>query len=587
MLVTSAWIESKITAWKPPAPNKALARDKFMIGGLPSAASPLMLIVLREQYYDKRVDIMTSEQRQKLESALWNCANVLRGQMDPDEFRDYILGFIFYKYLSEKISAYADKILAQDDITFFDISEETAKGKEYLAAVKRESVEDLGYFLAPSELFVSIANRAGGRADGDGDDDEEHQPEGILDDLENAFSNIEKSTEGTDSEKVFNNLFDDIDLHSIKLGRSDNARNALISKILVNLQRIDFALADAKADVLGNAYEYLISKFAAGAGKTAGEFYTPSSVSTTIARLVTTGKKQLKWVYDPTCGSGSLLLRIKHEVKVKKFYGQERNTTTYNLARMNMILHGVHYSEFDIRHDDTLEDPRHMDIRYEAIVANPPFSAQWNARDGFKGDERFAGYGALAPKTKADYAFVQHMVHHLDDGGQMAVILPHGALFRGGAEGKIREHLITKLNYLDAVIGLPANIFFGTSIPACILVFKKCRESCNDILFIDASADFEKVKNKNELRDEHIDRIIDTYRARKTVKKYAARVSIKKIKANDYNLNIPRYVDTFEPEAEIDLNAVVAQISKIDKSMVETDKTIAAFCKELKIKVPV
>ena len=282
---------------------------------------------------------------------------------------------------------------------------------------------------------------------------------------------------GTESEEDFDNLFEDMDLNSTKLGKTPEARNAIIAKVLTHLDKIDFKLEQTELDVLGDAYEYLIGQFASGAGKKAGEFYTPQEVSKVLAKIVTTGKTKLKSVYDPTCGSGSLFLRVAKEVEeVSNFYGQEMNRTTYNLARMNMILHGVHYRKFDIKQEDTLEHPQHMDQQFEAIVANPPFSANWSANPLFTSDDRFSQYGKLAPGSKADFAFVQHMVYHLAENGTMAIVLPHGALFRGGAEQHIRKYLIEKKNYLDAVIGLPANIFYGTSIPTCIMVFKKCRE---------------------------------------------------------------------------------------------------------------
>jgi len=347
---------------------------------------------------------------------------------------------------------------------------------------------------------------------------------------------------GTQSEEDFDNLFEDLDLTSTKLGRTNEARNTLISKVLVHLDGIDFQLESADSDVLGDAYEYLIGKFASGAGKKAGEFYTPQQVSTILAKIVTTGKTRLRSVYDPTCGSGSLLLRVAKEVKdVNDFYGQEMNRTTYNLARMNMILHGVHYRNFDIKQEDTLEHPQHEGQLFEAIVANPPFSAKWSANKIFESDDRFSEYGRLAPGSKADFAFVQHMLHHLDEDGTMAVVLPHGVLFRGGAEGAIREFLI-KRNWLDAVIGLPANIFFGTGIATCILVFRKCKET-DDVLFIDASSCFEKGKNQNFLLDTHVDRIIGAYSERADEEHFSHVTTPAEIKGNDLNLNIPRYVD--------------------------------------------
>ncbi|MCX8482263.1 MAG: type I restriction-modification system subunit M, partial [Crocinitomicaceae bacterium] len=334
-------------------------------------------------------------------------------------------------------------------------------------------------------------------------------------------------------------------------------------------------------------YEYLIGQFASGAGKKAGEFYTPQEVSTILAKIVTTGKTKLKSAYDPTSGSGSLLLRIARQVKeVGNFYGQEMNRTTYNLCRMNMILHGVHYKQFDIKQEDTLEHPQHLGMTFEAIVANPPFSAQWSANPLFTSDDRFSQYGKLAPSSKADFAFVQHMIHHLAENGIMALVLPHGALFRGGAEQHIRRYLIENRNYLDAVIGLPANIFYGTSIPTCIMVFKKCKEHPEDVLFIDASQHFEKVKTQNVLREEHIDKIIDTYRNRTEEEKYSKRATLQLIADNDYNLNIPRYVDTFEAEESIDINAIANDIKALDDRIKDTDSILADFCKQLNIVTP-
>lgn len=517
---------------------------------------------------------MTEEQKKSLESKLWDIANTLRGKMNADEFRDYALGFIFFKYLSEKMHIYANNILSGDGIEYLSLDESTAEGQEILEAVKVEAVEALGYFLKPSELFRQIALRGS-------------KGEFILEELTSVLNAIERSTMGTESEDDFDNLFEDLDLTSSKLGRTENAKNEIISKVLVHLDAIDFKLEDANADVLGDAYEYLIGQFASGAGKKAGEFYTPQEVSTILARVVTTGKTRLKSVYDPTCGSGSLLLRVAKEVKeIGDFFGQEMNRTTYNLARMNMILHGVHYRNFDLKQDDTLETPMHEGMRFEAIVANPPFSAKWSAKDLFQADDRFGPYGRLAPSSKADYAFVTHMLHHLDDNGAMAVVLPHGALFRGGAEGHIREFIIKEKNWLDAVIGLPANIFYGTSIPTCIMVFKKCRET-DEVLFIDASKNFEKGKNENYLRPSDVDKIVETFQNRIEEDKFSHLAHLDEIAENDYNLNIPRYVDTFEKEPDVDLTAVTANLKQIEQDMVEVDETIKAFCAELGLEAPV
>ncbi|OUR90923.1 type I restriction-modification system subunit M [Flavobacteriales bacterium 34_180_T64] len=530
-----------------------------------------------------------TEQKAKLEQQLWNIANTLRGKMDADDFRDYILGFIFYKYLSKKMELYANEILAPDNLTF-DKVEGHEQEVALMDAIRDAALDKLGYFLAPSELFSELARRgnAGGK----------HQF--ILGDLAKVLTHIEQSTMGSESEEDFGNLFEDLDLTSSKLGKSENDKNELIVKVLSHLEEIDFDIANAESDVLGDAYEYLIGKFASGAGKKAGEFYTPQQVSKILAQLVTQGKDKLKSVYDPTCGSGSLLLRVAKEVDSKglQFFGQEMNPTTYNLCRMNMIMHDVHYKRFDIKNENTLEKPQHEDLRFEAIVANPPFSAKWSASPLFMSDDRFSAYGKLAPSSKADFAFVQHMVHQLSDNGTMAVVLPHGVLFRGAAEGHIRKYLIEDRNYLDAVIGLPANIFYGTSIPTCILVIKKNRKDKDNILFIDASQHFEKVKTQNYLREEDINKIIDTYNAyvchpepvegsKANIEKYSHVATLQEVAENDYNLNIPRYVDTFEEEEEpVDLAAVAQELKAIDTDMATTDATIADYCNQLGIDTP-
>lgn len=528
---------------------------------------------------------MAAEHKQKLEQQLWNIANTLRGKMDADDFRDYILGFIFYKYLSTKMDLYANEILQPDGLTFQEI-EGHPQEAEFMEAIKDAALDKLGYFLQPSELFSELAKRGNGGG----------KHNFILGDLAAVLTHIEQSTMGSESEEDFGNLFSDLDLTSHKLGKSESDKNELIVKVLVHLDEIDFDLENTDSDVLGDAYEYLIGQFASGAGKKAGEFYTPQQVSSILAQLVTVGKDKLKSVYDPTCGSGSLLLRVAKEVKdVSAFYGQEMNPTTYNLCRMNMIMHDVHYKRFDIKNEDTLERPQHYDLRFEAIVANPPFSANWSASPLFMNDDRFSAYGKLAPSSKADFAFVQHMVHQLDDNGTMAIVLPHGVLFRGGAEGHIREYLIKEKNYLDAVIGLPANIFYGTSIPTCILVLKKKRTHTKDVLFIDASQHYEKVKTQNVLRTEDIDKIISTYENRINEDKYSCVVAIDRdaihrdsisIAENDYNLNIPRYVDTFEEEDAIDLTAITKELRLVAEALEATDATIAQYCTELGIETP-
>ena len=519
---------------------------------------------------------MTQVQLQQLQKHLWNIANDLRGKMGADEFRDYILGFIFYKYLSEKAIAFANELLKDEGVAeqYQQLDESNPDHAELINGIKENSVEEVGYALAPKQLFHSIAELG-------------RQGTFILDDLSDTLRGIERSTLGAESEDDFANLFEDLDLNSTKLGNNANDRNELVSKVLTHLDNIDFDLNNSESDVLGDAYEYLIGEFASGAGKKAGEFYTPQTVSTLLAKIVTQGKDRLRSVYDPTCGSGSLLLRVKREVKdVDMIYGQEMNRTTYNLARMNMILHDVHFAKFDIKQEDTLTRPQHIDQRFEAVVANPPFSAKWSADPSFLQDERFSRFGKLAPSSKADMAFVQHMLHQLDEQGTMAVVLPHGVLFRGSSEGVIRQYLIEKMNVVDTIIGLPANIFYGTSIPTCILVLKKNRTHTGDILFIDASNDFDKQKNQNKLLPEHLDKIIDAFTQRQNIDKYAKVATQQEVKDNDYNLNIPRYVDTFEAEDEIDLNAIAQQLKDLEKQSQKTDQVIAEFCKELGIDSP-
>jgi type I restriction enzyme M protein len=521
---------------------------------------------------------MSEEQKRQLESKLWGIANLLRGKISADDYRDYILGFIFYKYLSERQYLYANGLLENEEVKDYM----TLKDPDLLEAIKDESLQSLGYFLKPEELFASITAKGNASTETDSNY--------ILEDLKAVLNHIEQSTMGTDSEEDFNDLFSDIDLSSNKIGRTVKARNEVVVQILNHLNAIDFRLEDIESDVLGDAYEYLIGKFAAGAGKTAGEFYTPQQVSKILAKIVTTGKEKLKSVYDPTTGSGSLLLRVSKEAEVSEFFGQELTRTTYNLARMNMILHGIHYRRFNIMQEDTLMHPQHLDYRFEAVVANPPFSAHWKGDDHslFNSDERFSHYGRLAPKTKADFAFMQHMLYQLADNGIMASVFPHGVLFRGGAEGQIREYMIKEMNVLDAVIGLPANIFFGTSIPTCIVVLKKCREHDDNVVFIDASSDdnYIKVGNQNELRDSDVEKIIDTYRNRKTLDKFSYVASLQEIAENDYNLNIPRYVDTFEEEESVDLDATATEIQQLDIAMKNNEAVLKGFCEELGIKAP-
>ncbi len=515
---------------------------------------------------------MSEELQQKLRTQLWAVANNLRGNMSANEFMYFSLGFIFYKYLSEKIEKYADQALENDEITFKQLWESQEEDAvELQEEVKKQCLENIGYFVEPQYLFTSIIDRI-------------NRKENILPQLERSLKRIEDSTLGQESEEDFGGLFSDIDLASPKLGKTADDKNNLISSVLTALNGIDFGADEAtQIDILGDAYEYMISQFAAGAGKKAGEFYTPQEVSRILAEIVTLGHNRLRNVYDPTCGSGSLLIRAANIGKAVEIFGQEKNPTTYNLARMNMLLHGIKFSNFKIENGDTLEADAFGDKQFDAVVANPPFSAEWSAADKFNNDDRFSKAGRLAPRKTADYAFILHMIYHLNDGGTMACVAPHGVLFRGNAEGAIRRFLIENKNYIDAVIGLPANIFYGTSIPTCIIVMKKCRKEDDNILFIDASKEFEKVKTQNKLREEHIRKIVETYRDRKEIEKYSHCATLQEIADNDYNLNIPRYVDTFEEEEPIDIKAVMAEIKELEAKRADLDKEIEGYLRELGI----
>lgn len=515
---------------------------------------------------------MSEELQQKLRAQLWEVANNLRGNMSANEFMYFSLGFIFYKYLSEKIENYADRALEDDEITFKQLwqsGEEDAL--ELQEEVKKQCLENIGYFVEPQYLFTSIIDAI-------------KRKENIIPSLERSLKRIEDSTLGQESEDDFGGLFSDIDLASPKLGKTTDDKNTLISNVLIALNGIDFGADEAtQIDILGDAYEYMISQFAAGAGKKAGEFYTPQEVSQILAEIVTIGHTRLRNVYDPTCGSGSLLIRAAHTGRAYEIFGQEKNPTTYNLCRMNMLLHGIKFSNFQIENGDTLEADAFGDTQFDAVVANPPFSAEWSAADKFNNDDRFSRAGRLAPRKTADYAFILHMLYHLVDGGTMACVVPHGVLFRGNAEGVIRRFLIEKKNCIDAIIGLPANIFYGTSIPTCILVMKKCRKEDDNILFIDASKEFEKVKTQNKLCKEHIDKIVDTYRNRTEIEKYSHLATLQEVADNDYNLNIPRYVDTFEEEEPIDIKAVMAEIKELEAKRADLDKEIEGYLRELGI----
>lgn len=509
---------------------------------------------------------MTENTSKSLETALWNSANALRGSMDASEYKNYLLGLIFYRFLSEMTLKTVMEATGEegDPIEIY---------QKYWDTQKDDIISELyganGYIIKPEDLFDSMVDRI-----------QKHQFQ--ISDLKQALFNVEQSVKGHSSEEDFEGLFSDIDLDSNRLGKNPSQT---MNDVITALKDIDF---DNGRDVLGDAYEYLISEFAMSAGKKAGEFYTPRTVSEIIARIVTIGHKdgedQIRSVYDPAMGSGSLLLTIADQVTGDypiSYHGQELNNTTFNLARMNLMLHGVSYEDIYVRNGDTLDAdwPTDEPYQFDAVAMNPPYSAHWDNNDARLSDPRFRDYGKLAPKTKADYAFLLHGLYHLKPTGTMGIVLPHGVLFRGAAEGKIREELINR-NQIDAVIGLPSNIFYSTSIPTLIMVLKKNKKT-DDILFIDASNDFQKEKNQNVLTPDNIDKIVKTYQERKDVDKYAHVASLDEIKENEFNLNIPRYVDTFEPEPEIDLGDITKEIKENNKKIEENKKELLSMMKEL------
>lgn len=517
---------------------------------------------------------MTEQNQKQLGNTLWAIANDLRGAMDADDFRDYMLSFLFLRYLSDNYETAAKKELGADypdvggDARKVPLALWYANNVDDIPAFEKQMRRKVHYVIQPPHLWNSIANLA------------RTQNAELLHTLQAGFKYIE--TESFQS--TFQGLFSEIDLSSPKLGKTYADRNA---KLCTIIQKIAEGLAAFSTDVdaLGDAYEYLIGQFAAGSGKKAGEFYTPQQISNILSAIVTldsqepkTGtKKRLESVMDFACGSGSLLLNVRQKMveaggTIGKIYGQEKNITTYNLARMNMLLHGVKDTEFDIFHGDTLlnewdllrEQNPARKPSFDAIVANPPFSYRWEPTDALADDVRFKSHG-LAPKSAADFAFLLHGFHYLKDEGVMAIILPHGVLFRGGAEERIRTKLL-KDGHIDTVIGLPANLFYSTGIPVCILVLKKCKKP-DDVLFINAAEHFAKGKRQNQLSAEHIQQIIDTYQHRTEAPRYSRRVEMPEIEKNDFNLNISRYISTAKGDAEVDLGAIHAQLVSIEQDI--------------------
>ena len=529
---------------------------------------------------------MTKEELNQLGKTLWDIADQLRGAMNADDFRDYMLSFLFLRYLSDNYEAAAKKELGRDypqpekDDRRAPLTIWYEDNAADVADFEKQMRIKVHYVIEPQYLWSSIAEMA------------RLQHKDLRETLWKGFKYIEEKSFGSN----FQGLFSEINLYSEKLGKTPSAQN---DKLCTVIQKIAEGIAkfSTNTDILGDAYEYLIGQFAAGSGKKAGEFYTPQKISDILSRIVTldsqdptTGpRKKLNQVFDFACGSGSLLLNVRKQLGphgIGKIFGQEKNITTYNLARMNMLLHGVKDTEFEIHHGDSLMNEWDIlnemnpakKMEFDAIVANPPFSYRWEPTETLGEDFRFKSHG-LAPKSAADFAFLLHGFHFLSDGGVMAIILPHGVLFRGGAEAKIRTKLL-KDGHIDTVIGLPANLFFSTGIPVCILVLKKCKKP-DDVLFINASEHFDKGKRQNQLLPEHIDKIVETYQYRKEEERYSRRVEMDEIEKNDYNLNISRYVSTAIAEETVVLDEVNNDLVSLEEKIRASTSAHNAFLKEL------
>ena len=580
------------------------------------------------------------------------------GFLTDDEFQKYFLGFISYKYLSEKLETYIKNELKAENLNF----EEAYGNKAYKKALREKSIEDIGYFLSPNLLYRNIISS-------------KNYGNIIIEELDKAFTEISDSSVGRESQEDFQNLFEGVDLYASQLGKTiedknrvvfnildalrpvyfdldkESRNNTLLSKSILeerkfnrdysysrknerrmrsrrmNNIKADFAELDSLVDknmqknliepnyaleeealvpelneyslikeshqkeeayekyiddIIGNSFEYLLSEFSLNSSNSS-DYYTPNEVSTLIAKLISSQKSRLESVYDPCCGSASLLLEINKELDCKFICGQELNASFYNIARENMILHNIHYKDFDIKQGDTLEQPQHLDYTFDAIVSQIPFNSRWSADRSFLDDVRFMDYNILPPHSKADYAFIQHMLYHLNDDGIMIVVAPHGVLFRAASEGKIRRMIVEEFNYLDAVIGLPANMFYSTNNPACMMIFKKNRDADADVLFIDASKGFDRTKLINYLQKEDISKIVSTYKFREEIGGYSHRASLDAIKRNDFNLNIPRYVDTYVEEKSIDAKKLVSKHKSISEEIKKVTKEIEETYKELNI----
>ncbi len=512
----------------------------------------------------------TSEsQRSELHKTIWRIANDMRGSVDGWDFKSYVLGMLFYRFISENLTAYLNKLEREAGANDFDYAKLSDSDAEF---GRKETVAEKGFYILPSELFENVRRRAS-------------KDENLNETLERVFANIEGSAVGADSEDDLKGLFDDLEVNSQKLGPTVAKRNEKLVKLLDAIGDLPLGnYEDNSIDVFGDAYEYLMQMYASSAGKSGGEYYTPQEVSELLARITVVGKTQVNKVYDPAVGSGSLLLQFakvlgKDNVR-QGFYGQEINLTTYNLARINMFLHDVNYEKFNIAHGDTLTDPQHWDDEpFEAIVSNPPYSIKWDgdANPLLINDPRYAPAGVLAPKSAADLAFTMHMLHWLAVNGTAAIVEFPGVLYRGGAEQKIRKYLIEN-NYIDTVIQLPPDLFFGTTIGTCIIVLKKSKKD-NSVLFIDASAEFTRIGNKNKLTSLHQKKILDAFVARDSIEHFTRLVQSAEIAENGYNISVSSYVekeDTSEVVDITELNAKIAQIvSRQSELRIQIDAIVA------------
>lgn len=581
------------------------------------------------------------------------------GFLTDDEFQKYFLGFISYKYLSEKLETYINNELKAENLKF----EEAYNLKAFKKSLREKSIEDIGYFLSPDLLYKNIVSS-------------KNYGNIIIEELDKAFNEISDSSVGRESQEDFQNLFEGVDLYASQLGKTiedknrvvfnildalgpvnfdldkESRNNTLLSKSILenrkynkdysysrknerrlrsgrknnikadfkdlnslvdekmeyNLMKSNYALEADRLDhefdeyslnrdihqkdeiyekyiddLIGNSFEYLLSEFSLNSSNSS-DYYTPNEVSTLIAKLISSQKSKLESVYDPCCGSASLLLEINKELPCDFICGQELNASFYNIARENMILHNIHYKDFDIKQGDTLEQPQHLDYTFDAVVSQIPFNSRWTADRSFLDDVRFMQYNILPPHSKADYAFIQHMLYQLNEDGIMIVVAPHGVLFRAASEGKIRRMIVERFNYLDAVIGLPANMFYSTNNPACMMIFRKNRDFDEDVLFIDASKGFDRTKLINYLQAEDISKIVSTYKDREEIERYSHRASLYEIKRNDFNLNIPRYVDTYEDEGEeIDSDELVSRHKYVTDEIKKVTKEIEDTYRKLNI----